>query len=388
MPLMKYILLTLLIAAFVTNAVLINVTVDDAGTDRLTGLGFSYSPLSDWNFGPNCTECVAQLNRSQLHMGSWHDATYDGSNGPRTELQSATLGFNGSAIYVYGVIVTSPLIPFGDTSSTHLGFFIDDQLVGTFNNTPAGNGSNPAAFKYNVTLYSNRSLPHGPHTFVLQNGLDGGPASIVLFDYLVYSTEQEDATVTTSAAAASLSMTSPTIPPPTSTERPASSSSALVKVLPATLGAIALIILLVLALLWRRRRRRRNWFRASRTPEVDLLSQPLSAANLRAHDSRGSVVVGARSRSGTTSSPETHSPLLHLARPGNPSSTSFITSSFLPNASSGGYLPDKLRMQAFPSNQSSHLTRNPSLTAHSDIAQTEYAESLPPPYSRGVDENI
>ncbi|EKM60243.1 uncharacterized protein PHACADRAFT_203489 [Phanerochaete carnosa HHB-10118-sp] len=366
MPLMKYILLTLLIAAFVTNAVLINVTVDDAGTDRLTGLGFSYSPLSDWNFGPNCTECVAQLNRSQLHMGSWHDATYDGSNGPRTELQSATLGFNGSAIYVYGVIVTSPLIPFGDTSSTHLGFFIDDQLVGTFNNTPAGNGSNPAAFKYNVTLYSNRSLPHGPHTFVLQNGLDGGPASIVLFDYLVYSTGRYGDYV----GGGGISIND--IPYYPSSDFNGTSSIKFERT----------------TLLWRRRRRRRNWFRASRTPEVDLLSQPLSAANLRAHDSRGSVVVGARSRSGTTSSPETHSPLLHLARPGNPSSTSFITSSFLPNASSGGYLPDKLHMQAFPSNQSSHLTRNPSFTAQSDIAQTEYAESLPPPYSRGVDENI
>lgn len=116
---------------------------------------------------------MAELDRSQLYMGSWHDATYDGT---------------GSAVYVYGVIATSPLMPFGDTSSTNLAFFIDDELVGTFNFSLVGNGSKPAAFRYNVPLYSNDSISHGPHTFVLQNGLDGGPALIVLFDYLVYST--------------------------------------------------------------------------------------------------------------------------------------------------------------------------------------------------------
>lgn len=89
-------ILTLLSATFVANGALINVTVDDAGTNQLTGLGFSYAPVSDWNFGPNCTECVAHLNQSQLYMGSWHDATYDGPSGPRAELQSATLGFNGA----------------------------------------------------------------------------------------------------------------------------------------------------------------------------------------------------------------------------------------------------------------------------------------------------
>lgn len=48
MPLLTHIhFLTLLIAAFVANDALINVTVDDAGIDPLTGLGFSYSPLFD-----------------------------------------------------------------------------------------------------------------------------------------------------------------------------------------------------------------------------------------------------------------------------------------------------------------------------------------------------
>ena len=86
------------------------------------------------------------------------------------------------------MIAKSPLIPFGHTSTTSLGFLIDDEFVGTFNSTPVGNGSQPTVFQYNTFLYSNTSISLGPHTFVLQNGLDGGPASIVLFDYLIYST--------------------------------------------------------------------------------------------------------------------------------------------------------------------------------------------------------
>ena len=88
---------------------------------------------------------------------------------------------------MFGVVITSPLIPLSFTSSTNLSFLIDDELVGAFDSAPVGNGSQPTAFQYHILLYSNSSIPHGPHTFVLQNGLDGGPDSIVLFDYLIYS---------------------------------------------------------------------------------------------------------------------------------------------------------------------------------------------------------
>ena len=82
---------------------LVNVTVDDAGIDQSTGLGVSYSPLADWNARTatsDCEECVVNLDPSQLYMGTWHDATYDGPNGPRTQVQSATFGFNGKARFL------------------------------------------------------------------------------------------------------------------------------------------------------------------------------------------------------------------------------------------------------------------------------------------------
>ena len=91
-------ILLLLLSILLADAVLVNVTVDDAGIDQSTGLGVSYSPLADWNARTatsNCEECVVNLDPSQLYMGTWHDATYDGPIGPRTQVQSATFGFNG-----------------------------------------------------------------------------------------------------------------------------------------------------------------------------------------------------------------------------------------------------------------------------------------------------
>ena len=104
-------LFTLLISALAATGALVNITVDDSGLNQLTELPFSYSPTADWNFGPNCTECVAHLDRSQLYKGTWHDATYDGSQGPRTELQSATLDFNGNVPGSVTANLMSDMVP-------------------------------------------------------------------------------------------------------------------------------------------------------------------------------------------------------------------------------------------------------------------------------------
>lgn len=87
-----------LISTLVAAGALVNITVDDSGLNQLTGLGFSYSPTDDWNFGPTCTKCSVHLDPSQLLMGTWHDATAsDGSQG----LQSATLDFNGNVLELF-----------------------------------------------------------------------------------------------------------------------------------------------------------------------------------------------------------------------------------------------------------------------------------------------
>ena len=89
------VLLVGLAAASAVFGALVNVTVDDSGSDPRTGYPFSYSPQADWNIGQDCPGCVAQPNPTQAFMGTWHDATYNGINGSWPELETATLAFTG-----------------------------------------------------------------------------------------------------------------------------------------------------------------------------------------------------------------------------------------------------------------------------------------------------
>lgn len=83
----------------------------------------------------------------------------------------------GSALYVYGIISQ------GDRAN--YSFFLDGASTGTpFIRDELSAG--PVI--YNQILYSNPSMPNGSHTFVLQNGQPGVEFSLLLFDYVVYTT--------------------------------------------------------------------------------------------------------------------------------------------------------------------------------------------------------
>lgn len=69
-------------------------------------------------------------------------------------------------------------------SGAELFFFIDGEQAGTFTHSP---DSQQPDYTYNFSLYANESLQYAKHTFVLQNGQNGGPISLVLLDYLVYT---------------------------------------------------------------------------------------------------------------------------------------------------------------------------------------------------------
>ena len=88
----------------------------------------------------------------------------------------------GTAIYVYGILVQSSVAPNGMADVT---FFIDDQIAGNFKYTPPGIN---ASFLYNQLLWQSGSLSSSRHTFSLQNGRSGDLVSLLLFDYVVYTT--------------------------------------------------------------------------------------------------------------------------------------------------------------------------------------------------------
>lgn len=87
----------------------------------------------------------------------------------------------GSAIYVFGILSHDVRDPVSDAD---ISFFIEDELVGSFVFTPTGED----AYYYDVILYANDSLAHTDHILLLRNGCFGGNISLILLDYVVYST--------------------------------------------------------------------------------------------------------------------------------------------------------------------------------------------------------
>ena len=64
-------------------------------------------------------------------------------------------------------------------------FFIDDQTAGKFQYTPPVIND---SFLYNHLLWQSGPLSNSHHTFSLQNGCFGDLVSLLLFDYVVYTT--------------------------------------------------------------------------------------------------------------------------------------------------------------------------------------------------------
>ena len=167
--------LLLLFAAY-THARSTNRTIDDEYGDSVTGLAPEYSPPGAWHQGSTCQACFVQLDGSQVLEGSWHDTTHHGGD---PEPRSITMRFNGTAVYVYGVLANN--VPFTDTL-TNLTFAIDGAQVGTFVHEP----TNSTLFDYNVPVYVNPELENLEHTLEIQAVGDSTP-SLILFDYVVYT---------------------------------------------------------------------------------------------------------------------------------------------------------------------------------------------------------
>lgn len=87
----------------------------------------------------------------------------------------------GSAIYVYAAIAQSSNL----SEAPYLTFLIDDKQVGAYTGNPTQGAQ---LFQYQVPVYVNLSVSPGLHTFTVQNGRQGGPASIIILDSIVYTT--------------------------------------------------------------------------------------------------------------------------------------------------------------------------------------------------------
>ena len=206
------------------SAVLVNVTIDDSLGDSENGAQIAYLPPGGWNYGPDCRECPATplLDVKKAHDGTWHDSTSSTSQGDVSGqgLRIAKVPFHGTAIYIYCMVANT---------YSELTFLIDDRPAGSYVHNPRIGGE---PVTYNVPVYANLTLPDGNHTLVIQNGRIGGPKSLILLDYIIYSYEKS----------------------PTGPSRHENSG----KIVGAVLGSVGGVALCLLGFIWYRQRPRRD----------------------------------------------------------------------------------------------------------------------------------
>ena len=165
-------------------SVLVNHTIDDENGDESTYVAPSYVPYGLWAQGSTCDGC--NINRTNANVNrafdkTWHDSTYHAGEPERI----ISIQFTGNAVYVFTLLANQ--IP-ATTTFTNLTFYLDGGLVGNFIHEP----DNSTGILYNVSVFSLPGLTNEPHEFEIRMG--GGPKdSLILFDYVMYTTE-EDAT--------------------------------------------------------------------------------------------------------------------------------------------------------------------------------------------------
>ena len=188
-------LLTHLVLIIPTIASLVNRTIDDEFGDSVTGVVPTYAPQG-WLQGQNCTGCSfnsRNVDISQVFNGSWHSAMHI----PGSTDFNVTASFSGIAVYVFNLIALQ--------ASTNLTFYLDGEAADTFHPTqPDG----VVGIQYRVPVFSKTGLSNGPHTLEI---VSGGPThSLVLFDYIEYTVDEDSKPSSTNTSSLSSGHYTPT----------------------------------------------------------------------------------------------------------------------------------------------------------------------------------
>ncbi|KAH9842687.1 uncharacterized protein C8Q71DRAFT_733970 [Rhodofomes roseus] len=166
------------------SSIACNRTIDDTDGDSVTGVHPRYS--SYWNDGPSCSGCSAQPEADETFHGTWHDTT---SNNPMgSPAHNVSISFQGTAIWVYCVV---PNYILNADTLVNIDFTLDGEFSNTYTHSPEQSDT----YDYNVTVYSNTTLKNIKHTLVL-TAKDDSP-SIILFDWAMYTFEDEESEAST-----------------------------------------------------------------------------------------------------------------------------------------------------------------------------------------------
>ncbi|KAF7310547.1 hypothetical protein HMN09_00597500 [Mycena chlorophos] len=157
---------------------LVNVTIDDSSPT------ISYAPAAAWLDSTACRAsptCVVPPKNVKLVDGTWHESSFSLSSGGFPNIPStATIVFNGSAVYVNGII---PGIASNTSANIDLVFFLDGVQVGGFSQA-----TGTSRTFQGVTVLALENIAARTHTLAIQNGQLDGSDSLLILDSIVYTT--------------------------------------------------------------------------------------------------------------------------------------------------------------------------------------------------------
>ncbi|KAH9922671.1 uncharacterized protein B0H18DRAFT_508385 [Fomitopsis serialis] len=230
-----------------------NRTIDDFYGDSATGAIPLYS--DGWNYGPQCSGCFIQPAIGETFDQSWHDVTASPTDpAPKT----VTLSFNGTAIWVYGVV---PNYVEYATTLVNVSFELDGKVVGLYTHAPSAS----VGYIYNVTLYSNTAIANGQHTLVMTPQRESN-SSYLAFDWAQYtfedvvSSSSSATTQVASTARAGTTSSQTTVPSPSGSSVTASVSLSSSRtpfgaIAGGVIGGLGLLAIIALVFFWHRRYR-------------------------------------------------------------------------------------------------------------------------------------
>ncbi|KAI0666997.1 hypothetical protein C8Q78DRAFT_1055983 [Trametes maxima] len=176
-------LLTVLCAAraALILAVPVNRTIDDENGDSMTGIKPIYrSGRNGWTQGNHCNGCYIHVDSTRVVDGTYHDTTIE----PGFTSPVISANFTGTAVYVFNVV--PGFVP-NITTIISLIFFIDGVQVGTYTHSPVA--QNPEIL-YHVPVLAHTGLENGAH--LLEVRTSGSFNSLILFDNIIYTIEEDD----------------------------------------------------------------------------------------------------------------------------------------------------------------------------------------------------
>ncbi|KAF4593841.1 hypothetical protein EYR40_008635 [Pleurotus pulmonarius] len=172
-----------------------NISIDDSFGDESTHDVPTYTPPSKWTVSGRATP-----NASLAYKGTWHDTT----SHPLDANHTASFSFTGVSLYVYCIIANTPPPgqQFFDTFADYI-FFLDKEWVGNYEHDVEKTHD----FFYNVPVYVNQTMENKLHSFSIVAHSNDRPV-LLLFDYAIYTSEDNTGDATSSARKPKVTYTS------------------------------------------------------------------------------------------------------------------------------------------------------------------------------------